>query len=184
MLTGSLAFYGWLRESTSVPPHILAILIPAILGVTWLSLSKTFWQLISPVAHHWIILLQSFRILMELLLWQMWMGGLVPQMMTFEGANFDILVGITAPIVALLVYKFGPRMRTTVIAWNIFGLVALTNVAIRGILSAPTAMQTLFVEPPNTAIMVFPYVWLPAFVVPMAYLLHIVSLKKVLRNTP
>ncbi len=178
MLTGSLAFYGWLSENQSFPPHMFAVLVPAIIGVAWLSLSKSFWQLIHPVAQHWIVLLQSFRVLMEVLLLYMWKAGLVAQMMTFEGANFDILVGITAPIVAFLAYKFGPRMKRTLIIWNIFGIIALTNVVVRGLLAAPTSMQMIFVEPANTAVFYFPFVWLPAFVVPMAYLLHIISLKK------
>lgn len=178
MLTGSLAFYGWLSENQSFPPHILAIIGPAIAGVIWLSFSKSFWQLISPIAQHWILLLQSFRVLMEVLLFYMWQAGLVAQMMTFEGANFDILVGITAPVAAFLAYKFGSRVKTTLIVWNIFGLIALTNVVVRGLLAAPTSMQMIFVEPANTAVFYFPFVWLPAFVVPMAYLLHIISLKK------
>jgi len=180
LLTGMMAFYKWL-SIPSMPPHILAVLIPAVIGVAWLSVSKSFEALIEPIPQHWILLLQSFRVLMELLLLQMWKAGLVPQMMTYEGSNIDIVVGATAPVVALLYFRFGNTMRYTLMAWNIFGLVALTNVVVRGILSAPTEMQMIFTDPPNTAVFYFPFVWLPAFVVPMAYLLHILSLKKLAR---
>jgi len=38
-------------------------------------------------------------------------------------------------------------------------------------------------EPANTMIAHLPFIWLPAFVVPVAYFLHIVSLKQLLNST-
>jgi hypothetical protein len=35
-------------------------------------------------------------------------------------------------------------------------------------------------EPANTVIAYFPFVWLPGFVVPVAYTLHLLSIKKCL----
>jgi len=45
-------------------------------------------------------------------------------------------------------------------------------------LSAPTPWGILETDPPTTFIADWPYVWLPGFLVPLAWLLHAVSLRQ------
>jgi hypothetical protein len=128
-----------------------------------------------------LIGLQSFRILIEIQLLWLFKDGLLPKLLTFEGRNFDILIGLSAPVVAWYVHREHradrgcPRL---VAVWNILGLCLLTNVVVHGILSMPTAFQ-VFTEPPGNVVMaLFPWIWIPTFVVPLAYLLHILSLRR------
>ncbi len=69
------------------------------------------------------------RIPVEIVLLWLFLGGQVPRIMTFEGYNFDILSGILAPIVYLIVFRGATVNRRLLIAYNIFGLVLLANIA-------------------------------------------------------
>ena len=43
---------------------------------------------------------QTFRIGVELFLHRLWLDGMAPRTLTYEGANFDMIVGLSAPIMA------------------------------------------------------------------------------------
>jgi hypothetical protein len=100
--------------------------------------------------------------------------------MTFEGRNFDIISGISAP----LIYYFGfvkkAIKRQWIIGWNFLCLALLANIVTTAILSAPFPFQQLAFNQPNIAIFYFPFVWLPAFVVPVVLLAHLVSIRQLL----
>ncbi len=102
----------------------------------------------------------------------------LPTMMSFHGSNFDGLVGISAPLVAFGLWKWGTKFRRIAIAWNIFGLAILVNTVVHGVLAVPTVLQVYFTDPSNTLMAEFPWIWLPAFVVPCALLGHILSIKQ------
>lgn len=123
--------------------------------------------------------LQAFRILVEIVLWLLFLQNLLPEQMTFEGRNFDILAGITALIAA----HYFVTNRGWMIAWNIFGLALLINIVAIALLSMPTAFRVFHNEPANTIVTHFPYVLLPTFLVPLAYILHFLSLKKLLSKS-
>ena len=97
--------------------------------------------------------------------------------MTFEGRNFDILSGLSAIVVAVLITKnkISPPL---VIAWNFAGLALLVNIVTIAILSMPTPLRVFMNEPANTIVTKFPVVWLPALLVPLAYGLHFLSLRQ------
>ena len=65
-----------------------------------------------------------------------------------------------------------------VLTWNVVGILLLINVFVHGFLSAPLPFQVFFADFPVVFAATFPYVWLPAFVVPSALLFHIVSIRK------
>lgn len=120
--------------------------------------------------------LQVFRVLVEIVLWLLFLQNLLPVQMTFEGRNFDILAGITAIIAA----SYFLNNKAWMIAWNIFGLLLLINIVVIALLSMPTPFRVFDNEPANVIVTQFPYVFLPTFLVPLAYLLHFISLKKLL----
>ena len=102
--------------------------------------------------------------------------------MTFEGRNFDILSGITAPIVAWLAFRNQKTNRILLIIWNIFALILLFNIVITAFLSVPSPIQQLAFEQPNRAVLYFPFVWLPAAVVPIVLFSHLASLWQIFTN--
>jgi hypothetical protein len=57
----------------------------------------------------------------------------------------------------------------------------LFNIVLTAILSAPLPIQQLAFEQPNIAVMYFPFVYLPGFIVPIVLFSHLVSLKKLMQ---
>jgi hypothetical protein len=120
-------------------------------------------------------------VFVEILLWALFTQNLLPEQMTFEGRNFDILVGLTAPLIAWL-YQHQKISKTIVIIWNLAGIALLLNIVIIAILSMPTPFRVFMNEPANTIVTKFPSVWLPALLVPLAYWLHALSLKQLFQS--
>ena len=183
LVTGLSGMSGFFTDFASMPPKIFLGVAPAFIGMLVLAFHRRMGEWLRVIPHWWILALQSFRLIVEIQLHYLAKGPLFPKMMTFEGANFDILVGVTAPLVAFISKRAGdesndPKTRKLIFMWNVFGLLLLTNVVSRGILAMPTQFQVLMTEPPNSALGYFPYIWLPMFAVPFAYFLHILSLRK------
>jgi hypothetical protein len=114
------------------------------------------------------------RIPVEIVLWWLAIQGVVNKEMTFEGANFDILSGITAPAAAI--FLFGKNLnRRGAIIWNLIALGLLFNIVIRAISLTPYFYDG---EYPNVAVFYFPFILLPTLVVPAVLFSHLVSLNQ------
>ena len=162
-------------------PRALGYLLPA------LALSLVLWragwlqaavQSLSPSAIPW---LQTMRIGGGLTLFAAWASGLAPWGWVATAGSGDILVGLGAVGVALLLATRLSWARTTAQVWNVFGLVDMAHTLVRGLLSAPGPQQRIFETPPNLVPAVFPFVYLPAFIVPLTILLHLLSLQQLAR---
>jgi hypothetical protein len=125
--------------------------------------------------------LESFRIVVELFLHQLWLEGLVPRMMTFEGANFDIVIGASAPVVAWLLATRRMGSRAALI-WNVVGILMLLNVIVRSVLTTPGPTHLITSDFANQAITLFPYTFIPAFLAPLAMLLHLLAIRSLIRT--
>ena len=125
----------------------------------------------------WPIAIQTMRLPIEIALYLLFAAGQVPKQMTFEGRNFDIVVGLTAPLVAWAVAK-GKASRGLVIGWNLLGLALLLNVVTIAVTSMPGPLHLDWPGAPLTAPATFPAVWLPAFLVPVALFGHVASLRR------
>ena len=103
--------------------------------------------------------------------------GLMPVQMSFSGFNFDILTGISATVVAL-VLAFRPGSLLLVRIWNTAGVVLLVNILVIAVVSAPTPIRLFHNEPANEWIAHAPWVWLPAVYVLAAVLGHILVFRR------
>ena len=175
-LLGVLSLEGFFADFKSLPPRILpALLLPLILGLLWLR-SDGMRALLARTPPQWPIHLQSFRVVMELILWLLYLQHRVPAIMTFEGRNADILVGLSAIPVAYLCFVrklWSPRVAFW---WNLGGILILLNVVVHAQLSTPSPLRVFVTDPPVTFIASWPYILLPGFLVPLAWLGHAVSL--------
>ena len=179
--TSLLAWSGVLSDFSSFPPKLIIVLIIPLVTIIWLVRTKEVKEILIHTPPESIIWLQSFRIIVEILLWRLYIDNLAPIQMTFEGRNFDILSGLTALVVAYLVAN-KKITSPLVIAWNLACLALLVNIVAIAILSMPTPFRVFMNEPANTIVTKFPIVWLPALLVPLAYGLHFLSLRQYLRK--
>lgn len=184
---GLLGYFGVVRNTTIRPPGVaflvgpvalfLLVFIVAVFGSTrgrQLALSFPLWVLIG---------LQCFRVGVELFLHQLWSDGLVPQMLTYAGANVDIYVGASAPLIAWLSLR-GRGGRGLALGWNILGLIALANVVVRAVLTTPGPLNLIHTEIPDRMIGTFPFLLTPAFFVPLAVVLHVLAIRAMLSYPP
>ncbi|HEU5166251.1 MAG TPA: hypothetical protein VFU29_11955 [Chitinophagaceae bacterium] len=175
-----LSINGFFSDFSKLPPRpALAMLIPLPI-IIFIAFSKTGTQLLQTVPSHWLVFMQSFRIVVELLLLFAFMSGKVPVQMTFEGRNFDVLTGVLALPVGYLIARKKSYSSKLIIAFNIIGIVLLLNILVIAVLSMPTSIRYFMNEPSNTLVAQFPFILLPGVLVPIAYTMHIFSLRQLL----
>lgn len=131
-----------------------------------------------------LTLLHIVRIPVELVLFWLFANQVVPQIMTFEGRNFDIVSGISAPIIAYFAFANKNLNRKVLLIWNFICLALLINIVVTAILAVPTPLQQIAFDQPNTAILYFPFSWLPTFVVPVVAFCHLASIRQLLSSKP
>ena len=102
---GLLGYFGVVKNTAIRPPGIAFIVVPVFVFIVLFIVRSSADARVALAFPLWIILgTQCFRIGVELFLHQLWIDGLVPKMLTFEGANVDIYVGVSAPPNRLVVH--------------------------------------------------------------------------------
>lgn len=177
-LLTALSVSGFLQDFSVFPPRMLLVLLVPLVVVVGITFSRSFTQLVRFVPPHWLVFLQSFRVLVEILLWWLFLDKLLPIQMTFEGRNLDILTGLLAPIAGLGMMKLTRYRKVIGLLFNVIGLALLINIVTIAILSMPTPFRMFMNEPANTIVASFPIVFLPGLLVPIAYALHFFSLRQ------
>jgi hypothetical protein len=181
--TAALALTGLAGDFSAFPPPMMPlVLLPPLAASLVLTFSGKFGTVLRHVPVQWLLYLQSFRVAVEVLLWALHGQGLLPVQMTFEGLNFDVLTGATAPLAGYLL-TVRPRWRRPILlGWNLAGLALLATIVVISILSLPTPLRAFTNEPANTIVTRFPFIWLPGFLVPLAYTLHFFAMRKIITN--
>jgi hypothetical protein len=174
--------FGILSNFELFPLNAAPVILIPLITILFFSFSKSVKEILPHIPQENIIKLQVFRFYVEVLLWALFASALLPIQMTFEGHNFDVITGVSAMGVAWLITK-NKFPRIAIILWNIMGLGLLVNIVIIALLSMPTPFRYFMNEPANTIVTEFPISFLPAFLVPLAYMLHILSLRKALIKT-
>ena len=175
--TGFLAQSGFLSNWDARPPRVPLVPLFALLVLIAIFRTQTFKKFMEVTPAYWIVGMQTFRIFVELCFYGLYKAGAAPQLVTFEGNNFDILVGITAPFIALGIYKFnlGPR---AVIIWNTLGLGILINTIFVLITAHPGPLHVERGGQTFIAFSTWPFIWIPAFLAPLAVFLHLFSIRQ------
>lgn len=180
-LLAILALGGVFRDFQSLPPKIFMAVLPTFLIIGLLLNARFFTLILKLIPEKWLVLIQSFRIFMELFLWMGFLGNYVPPQMTFAWLNFDIIVGITAIMGAYVFFRKGRYRRVEAIIWNVMGILLLINIVVIAIVSTPSPLRIFANEPANTFIAEFPFIWIPGFIVPFALAMHLFSLKQLIK---
>lgn len=165
------------------PPTILLLgILPALFTIAGLFSTKKGRQFIDSLSLINLTYLNIVRVPVELVLFWLFLHKAIPELMTFQGRNFDILAGISAPVMAYFGLTKGKISRKVILLWNFICLALLVNIVIHAFLSAPSPVQKFAFDQPNTAILHFPFSWLPTFIVPVILLGHLTSIRKLLKD--
>ena len=181
LLQSIISLTGFYTETYSIPPRFPLTILPPLLLIAVLFFTGKGRRFIDGLDVKTLTLLHTIRIPVELVLYSLLLYKVIPEIMTFEGRNFDILSGLTAP----LIYYFGFvkkwLSRGVILFWNFVCLGLLVNVVSIAILAVPTPFQKFAFDQPNVAVLYFPFIWLPCFIVPVVLLSHLATIRRMVR---
>ncbi|WP_153796450.1 hypothetical protein [Foetidibacter luteolus] len=181
VLQAVISLAGFYTDTSTLPPKFLLAVLPPMLLIITLFIMPAGKRFIDSLNIKTLTLLHVVRIPVEIALLWLFVFKTVPVVMTFEGRNFDIVSGISAPVVYYLVFKKNVGY-TLLLAWNIFCLLLLINIVSTAVLSTPYPFQKFGFEQPNIAIFHFPFIWLPSCVVPLVLLAQLAGIRKAVKN--
>src|SRR5262249_39399919 len=128
----------------------------------------------------WLVALQFYRVLGVQWL-SGWLRGVQPGLWALPAGTGDMLTGILAVSAAIAVATGTARGRRTANFWDIFRLADFANAIPPWMITSPGLFQ-LIVPSPSIVVDAFPNVLTPAFVVPSSILLHMLSIRQLLRR--
>jgi hypothetical protein len=173
-----ISLNGFYTITNTIPPRFLLAIAPPLLFILILFATARGRSFIDRLDLKALTLLHIVRILVELVLWWLFVQKTIPQIMTFEGRNPDILSGITVPVVYYFAFVRKKISNKVVLVWNIVCLLLLFNIVTTAILAAPTPFQQLAFDQPNIAVLYFPFIWLPCCIVPLVFFAHLVAIRR------
>lgn len=178
--THRLSSLGLLRFDT-VPPTMMIVFVMLTTLAVGLGVSVVGRRLAAGLPLAVLVGAQTFRLPLELMLHRAYESGLMPVQMSYSGFNFDIISGVSAAALSLLLVAGQAGVRA-VRLWNALGSLLLLNIVTISLLSAPTPFRVFHTAPPNVWITAPPYIWLPTVMVAFAMLGHIVVFRAVRLN--
>lgn len=181
-LIGSSGFLA----NFSLPPRMpLLLILPLFLftGIFLYQSRNKKW--ITSIPPLWLTAYQSFRIIVETLFVLSIPIGVLHKNVTIQGYNYDMIVGLTAPIIAFIVYRSRKTPRKLLIGWNYFGLGVLACTVFVFITTAFVPQFYGFEATPLAPDFgLYPYVLVPALLMPSAVFIHILSLIQLYKSKP
>ena len=183
-LQSALSYLGIYRSSPeAIPPRIILFgVLPTFMTIVFLLVTRKGKLFIDRLSMQMLSYVHIVRIPVELCLYALFINGAVPQLMTFEGRNLDILAGLTAPLVGFFGIGQSKMGKMPLLAWNFICLGLLLNIVVNAILSAPSPFQKFAFEQPNIAILYFPFSLLPTFIVPLVLFSHLAAIRKLINK--
>lgn len=183
LLQAAWGFSGFYTEYKVLPPKLVMFGVGPIMAFILLVFVVPKWRnaalQLNLEALTW---LHVIRIPVEFGLFMLCTFKVVSPEMTFEGRNFDIISGISTPVIAWLVFRKNKGGKTLLLVWNIVCLALLINIVATAVLSMPYPFQKFGIGQPNIAIFYFPFVWLPTLIVPIVFFSHLASIFQLLRK--
>ena len=182
-VTGILSINKVFQNTSTIPPRLMIVIAPAILFIILLLITKSGRKFTDNIDLKKLTLVHIVRVPVEITLFMLSTHKLIPELMTFAGRNFDILSGITAPIVYFVCFKNSQlKNRKLLLVWNFICLGLLLNIVINALLSAPFPFQQFAFDQPNIAILYFPFTWLPCFIVMIVLYSHLAAIRQLVRH--
>ncbi|MFK7907046.1 MAG: hypothetical protein AB8B69_18065 [Chitinophagales bacterium] len=168
---------GFLQNFDFPPRFPLLLILPAFIFTGVLLSRHHDSPVIAAIPKSWLIYYQTFRIVIESLFVATVSIGVLHPEVTFEGYNYDIVFAFTAPFVAYLVFNKKLLPQKFALAWNYLGLAVIAFIIF--LFTTTTYFPSVWGSAEtlaNKEFITFPYVFVPAFLMPSAVFMHIVSI--------
>jgi hypothetical protein len=176
----SAAAAGVLRYDPSYPfPFIgLAVVSPLIVAAALYRLSAPLRSALGAAPLPDLIGIQAFRaigfVFLILLLQQR-----LPAIFALPAGIGDVLIGLTAILVARSFHKNSPAAPVFGLVWNFAGILDLVVAIGVGFLASTTPLRLIFSTPPTDLVAMLPLVMITLFLVPLFLMLHAVTIERI-----
>lgn len=172
---------GFYTVTDILPPRFLLLVLPPLVFILILFATSKGRQFIDSLDTKILVILHIIRIPVELVLFWLFVNNTVPELMTFEGRNYDILSGLSAPVIYYFGFVKKQLNSKMILLWNLICLGLLINIVVLAILSAPFPFQKFAFDQPNIAVLYFPFNWLPACIVPLVLFSHLATIRHIIK---
>src|SRR5271154_4462762 len=175
ILLSSNGFYS--AVDGKLPTIQFGVLTPILLGVLIYWFSPAVRRAAAAIPVSWLARVQTFRVLGGVFLVLLAMGQL-PAVFAIPAGIGDVLVGLFASGVAAAYAARSQNSRRRLQVWNWLGITDLVVAVTTGFLTSPSRFQAFAFDSPNMLMGRFPLALIPVFLVPVAVLLHLLSLAR------
>ncbi|MBL7870813.1 MAG: hypothetical protein JNM78_04310 [Cyclobacteriaceae bacterium] len=182
ILQSAISLFGFYQNWDAIPPRFIFLVVPWLILIIILFTVNKGQAFIDRLQIEWLTMLHVVRIPVEITLYLIFLAKLIPESMTFEGRNWDILSGISAPIIYYFVFRIRKINKSVLLIWNFVCLGLLVNVVTIALLAAKTPFQQIDFEQPNIGVAYFPFVLLPCLVVPLVFFSHLAAIRQLLKK--
>ena len=180
ILQSAVGLSGFYSDIHTMTGRFPLLAFPPLIFLLFLFVTPKGRAFIDGLSIGGLTIFHIIRIPVEIVLFFLFVDHAIPKAMTFEGANFDILSGLSAP----LIYYFGfvkKRLgKPVLIAWNIVCILLLLNVVRIAALSLPARFHQFGFEQPNIAVGYFPFLLLPSCLVPLVLFSNLAAIRQLM----
>jgi hypothetical protein len=175
----TLSLNRWYMDRNSAP-----LLFPFIFTITCMliiALVPRLRQWMLGLRLEVLIGLQLLRLPVELVL--QWAARFRQSSfdLTAYGGSPEWLIALSVPVVFWLKRKPTPTRNTIVICWNLFGIASLLTLWIKGLLGAPSALQSRAFDIPNYLFVHFPGSWIVTVIIPILLFAQLAAVTQLYR---
>src|SRR6476660_2872168 len=128
LLQAALGLAGFYTNTNGLPARLAFLIMPPFIFIAVLFATRTGRRYLDGLDLKALSLLHVVRIPVEVVLFWLFMQKAVPRLMTFEGHNFDIISGLTAPFIYYFGFVRKVIGRKGLLLWNFMCLGLLINV--------------------------------------------------------
>lgn len=168
---------GILMDYSFPPKFALFMILPAFAFTAIFAWRNKNRKWLLRIPQEWLIYFQMFRVFVEILFVYTVAEGILHPHVTIEGYNYDMILGASAPLMAVLVFQKQILPKKALIWWNILGLLVLASIIF-------VFLTTIYLPqmygsdspllPPSFG--QYPYMLVPGFLMPVAVFIHVLSL--------
>jgi hypothetical protein len=179
----ALSMNGVFLPIDSMPPPAMpiAVLLPPAIFLTAYRLMPSVRAWVASLDLAAVTALQSWRILGGVFM-MLWFYDLLPALFAWPAGLGDVLVGLAAPWVTAAVIHKSPGWRRKSMALIAAGLMDFVLAISSGILTVAGGPLALEVEIGSDLVNAYPLVLIPALIVPMFIIFHLIAWIKIRRE--
>src|SRR5436190_8012708 len=183
LIQSLLGISGFYSDPGKMTVRFPLLILPPLLFLASRFITKKGRAFIDSLDLPTLTIFHIIRIPVEIVLFWLFINKSIPEAMTFHGRNFDIFSGVSAPFVYYFGFVKKKLSKTIIIIWNFICLALLLNVVSTAFLSLPARFQQFGFEQPNIGLGYFPFVLLPACLVPLVLLSTLASLRQTIKRS-